>query len=424
LTAVGFSIAILSRTNALMTFLGYLGFLILQRRLHWRGGLNIVIDLIPLVVAGLVWAGIFADAPFQGGLVQKIFLKDLYTAFTTKLFLPFLWSRITALALWAGYLGAILLPVTFWLFIRSAPKWKGGEEARIEPRQARLIWLVLLPLLLVTAAVLMYAEPRNLVIPNTITEYGLGVKGDILPGARRLLGADFFSILKLFICVGGMLLGLGAMGRVLEKVDSRGGRGLLWWLAISTAVFPLLTDIFSDRYLLPLLPLLFVLITGGADSGKRMPRWLWVFPIALVAGTGLLANEYFGWNTARWKAIPLPEGHIAKPFDGEYTDVDGGLEYTAFRYYSDAEFMKGIEVRLGGEEELSPDELPGMYPWYVYSLFLPKEYDIIVREDAGHPPIAAGPVFEGEWDMVRRVEYRPFPWASPRGIAAYSRKVD
>ena len=421
LASIGFIIAILSRTNALVTYIAFLIYIIINFRSLKPKVLTWVVHLLPLLVFIIfqVWLTLTDSLPFQAWLVPRISAQNLKVALTSAAFFPFAWERIILLAKMAGYFGAIFLPLTLWIFMRSSPKWRGGDENRIEPKQARLIWLVLLPILLFTAWMLMSGDPKAIFLPGTVTEYGMSYKPDLLPGSGKVLSDDFFNISKLFFCIGGILLILAMMGRVLLGNGAVRGRGFLLAMLISTAIFPLLSGIFSDRYLIPLLPIVVIFIAGGMDVRFAVPKWVWIFPALLIIGSGLLANEYFGWTTAVWKTNPSPYCFIDQQ---PAADIEAGFEYTALRYYDDERFTAGVQLRIeyGQKGELLPEEEPGAYPFIDWA-FPPCEYDIVVREEYGDTPYKVKQS-DVEWEIVRRVEYRPFPWSKPRTIAAYARK--
>lgn len=423
LSSIGFIIAILSRTNALVTYLAFLLYVIINYRKLKPKVLTWCICLLPLIVFIIfsAWLQFTDSLPKHAWLVPRHTAHDLKNALTSMAFFPFIWARVIAVVQWAGYFGAILLPVTLWIFIRSSPKWRGGEGNKIGFKQAKLIWLILLPLLLLTAILLISGDSKLILTPNTITEYGMGFKPDLLPGPDKVLGDDFFNYLKFFICIGGILLWVAAMGRVLIGADLRNSGLFLWFMLVSTAIFPLLTFIFSDRYLVPLFPLLFILFAGSLDRDKPLPRWSWVFPIVLIIGSGLLANEFFGWTTAIWKANPAPLSCIDRESAAETPDIEAGLAYTVLRYYDDSKYLAGTKLRVAYElrGELPPEDEPGAYPPYIYWGYLPRDYDIVVREEDGDVPVKVKQV-DAEWEIIRRAEYKPFPWSKPRSLAAYA----
>src|SRR5207244_2431330 len=88
----------------------------------------------------------------------------------------------------------------------------------------------------------------------------------------------------------------------------------------ATSIVPLF-----DRYLLPLLPMLAVILVPP-DRGERVGRRTWVaaalalFALAAYAIAG--THDYLAWNRARWEAL----GQLAG--DGVAANrIDGGLEF-------------------------------------------------------------------------------------------------
>ena len=429
LASIGFAIAILNRTNSLLTFLAYLGYVIFHRKKFRPKPIDWVVHIIPLVTftAFQVWLKISGSDPYYLGIfVSSVFLKNLYTALTSREILPFTLDRITSLAKWAGYLGVFLLPLTIWLFSISWGRWRGSDANRMEPRAARMVWFVLAPMLVIVTLILVSLPGSEAIPPNTITEYGMGVKSIILPGVQPIFGQDFFTILQLIIIAGGVLLCLGAIGRTLEGISSGPGGSLVWWLLISTALFPLSTHDFSDRYLIPIFPLLFILLADGVESKWKLPRWVWLFPAALVVAVGLLANEYFGWNNARWKAVNDITTKGIVQLDGLVDEsrrgplIDAGLEYTAFRYYDDAKFLENYKAvwEAGGDPYWVHGDGSHFMMGYLIWWNLPKQYDYVVREEGGPLLVLPGEL-QAPGEIVGSSSYKPFPWSKPKEMVVY-----
>jgi hypothetical protein len=290
-----------------------------------------------------------------------------------------------------------------------------------------MIWLLLVPMFFLFIIVLVSYPSSHIVIPNTITEHGFGVKWAVLVDAKPLFGSDFANIFRAFLVVGGIIMGLGVIGRVLKGAPTGWGRSYVWWMLVASAVFPLVSDFFSDRYLIPLLPLLFILLIEGLDSKVRLPRLVWVLPVVFIIACGFLANEYFAWNTARWKAIDDAErnGHFeltgVLDIERQGVLIDGGLEFTAFRYYNNDKFMERFRAmweRAG--EPVPPEEREefGYAPDYFTWWNLPKEYDFIVREEV-EPGGVLYPDGINPWVIYGRAEYKPFPWSKAEALVVY-----
>ena len=427
LASTGFVIGILSRTNALLTFIAYFVFLLSCRRTNGFKPLTWLYLVAPFIVLGFfhLWLAVAGANPYQAVLVQKIFLKDLYTSFTSSQFLPFVWGRIVSLAKWCGYFGVLLVPVSIWIMNRTKNLWRGGEEGRLERRSAFIIWFLLLPALIGMTLILVSLLPKGVMLPNTITSYGMGVKNVILPGAEQVLSAEFFQYAKSIIVIGGILLGLAVIGKVHEGKSDRGSNRFLWWMLIATSLFPLLTDIFSDRYLIPIFPILFAMFLGRRKAIPKLPGWVWVFPISLIFSTGLLAYEYFGWNTAKWEVVYAAdergEFELSSLLDEERAGalIDGGLEFTAFRYYSDEKFMDMIETQSHEGIKNRDTQITAVFlPGYSYWWNLPLQFDYYVRPP-GFMPLDDEDPQVSIFRLVEEKSYRPFPWSDLKSLHLY-----
>ncbi len=429
LASVGFIIAILNRTNALLTSLAFIGFVILHRKRLKPGTVDWIIHLLPVATfAGFqLWLKLSGSEPYYLGVfVESMFVRYLFKSLTSADIIPFLLDKIASPAKWAGYFGVILLPLTLWIVIRSWHRWGGRKADKLEPRAGRLLWFILVPALIITTLILIGYPPIAIILPNTITPYGLGVKNVILPGAAPLFNTDFYTIAQLLLVIGGILFWLGATGRLIEGIGPNRGRQFIWWMLISTAVFPWLTQVFSDRYLIVLLPLVFVLLAQGTAGRGRMPRWIWAFPLILLCGIGLLANEYFGWNTARWRAVANSEVYPQLEAIGLVDSnrigpiVEGGFEYSGFRYYNNEKFLEHYKIlwEQGLQDEAWQEEESEDIPDYVTWWNLPRQFEYMVREQI--PPLPAKyQVTAFPWLDVGHAEYRPFPWSKPRRLVVY-----
>jgi len=104
-------------------------------------------------------------------------------------------------------------------------------------------------------------------------------------------------------------------------------------------VGPFLVTDYFDRYLLYVLPFLFVL--WARWSLPATARWQQALAVAWIVGAIVLSavatRDYFSWNRARWDAIRLAERLGASP-----ESIDGGYEYNAER-----RFEKRTEVPDG-----------------------------------------------------------------------------
>ena len=431
LTAIGFSIAVLNRVNAFISCLAFLLFVYIYSKKRRPSILEWIAHISPIIIfiAFEIWMKKSGTAPYYLSIYTKhVFMKNLYTGLATKEIIHFIPGKVALLAKWAGYFGVLLLPVTIWITRRSFPKWRGGKDAGIGRHEARLIWLVLTPAIIITTLVLVASTGIKAIIPNTITEFGLGVKGVILPGVQPLFGENFFTILQILLIIGGIMLGLSTVGRVLEGKGSNDDGIFAWWMIVSTALFPLLAHDFSDRYLIPIFPLIFILLVQGGQSKKYMPRWAWIYPIVLLISVGLLAAEYFGWNTARWKAIESAiadgeidlKGWVDKEWKGPF--VDGGLEFDTFRYFNNRKYLEYYKEpwERGGSPPTTAEQM-GLPPVPGYTIWwnLPKHYDYIVREEFGAFPMTPAEEASTIGERVGSASYRPYPWSKPKTLVVY-----
>jgi len=101
-------------------------------------------------------------------------------------------------------------------------------------------------------------------------------------------------------------------------------------VVVAANVGPFLVTDYFDRYLLYVLPFLFVLwARWGAPATARWPQALaaaWI--VGAIALSAVATRDYFSWNRARWDAISMAERLGANP-----DAIDGGYEYNADRRF-------------------------------------------------------------------------------------------
>lgn len=277
----------------------------------------------------------------RGWLVRAGHLPDLYDQNLADLrsslaqpLVVLLGRGADRIALSLGYIGAFLLPL---LLVtegrrRAAPafsfpvRWSAGLLAvgwavlRLRPSSGffpfcpNVVW--------------------NLGVgPPTLSDaYILGLRG--APAAPPWLA----TMLPAVMLAGGTLLAVRLAGVLVAEVADGTllrGEGTLVFLGslVAASVVPLLPGtIFMDRYLLPAVPFVGVLL--GATCRLRRPYpparvvaaaavWLLLATLG-VGGT----RDYYAWNEARWRALGDLEREGVPP-----TAIDGGFEYNGWTCY-------------------------------------------------------------------------------------------
>ncbi|MBW8331601.1 MAG: glycosyltransferase family 39 protein [Prolixibacteraceae bacterium] len=92
-------------------------------------------------------------------------------------------------------------------------------------------------------------------------------------------------------------------------------------------VFVLINPIFFDRYILPCIPAVFIIVLPVRPLFTRINRiafgvLLSVYVIFSIAGT----HDYMGWNRARWEAI----NYLTDEKKIDRHKIDGGFEFNAW----------------------------------------------------------------------------------------------
>jgi hypothetical protein len=101
-------------------------------------------------------------------------------------------------------------------------------------------------------------------------------------------------------------------------------------VAIVAYLGPFIATDYLDRYLLFVLPFVFVAwARAWPGSSPAWSRSLGLAWIAAAIGLGAVATrDYFAWNRARWDAIRL-----AEKLGGTPETIDGGFEYNGYRRF-------------------------------------------------------------------------------------------
>ncbi|HVU56173.1 MAG TPA: glycosyltransferase family 39 protein [Puia sp.] len=156
----------------------------------------------------------------------------------------------------------------------------------------------------------------------------------------RPLPAIVWQLLCLTGIIGGGVL-LWAMIHSIRNVQ-RNDRPALWFLLLFTVVYCLvmLAGGSYDRYLIPLIPALSVLLlTGLAEQDNKAPvvkrtfgRYAAIFFLLVgawfsIAGTA----NYLSWNRARWDGLSFLTYEAGIP----PSRIDGGFEFNGYYNYND-----------------------------------------------------------------------------------------
>jgi 4-amino-4-deoxy-L-arabinose transferase-like glycosyltransferase len=95
-------------------------------------------------------------------------------------------------------------------------------------------------------------------------------------------------------------------------------------------IFICITESFFDRYWLPLLPPILVLLAYKHESIKRTLALSAVFIISTGLFSVLATKDYFMWNKCKWQLINRVTNAGTDP-----RHVNGGFEYLAFNFYDE-----------------------------------------------------------------------------------------
>jgi hypothetical protein len=236
------------------------------------------------------------------------------------------------------YLGLFLSPVGL---CSLAGAWK-EQRKKIVPIFGLSIWAFLL------ATVLYRSKGAFMPIcGNVLTEAGIG--------PRLLRDTEFLNInfspafpdvfWQITTCLS--LLGAAALVTLVaviiinlilkarQSVLSDGEITAAFLLLSAIIYLPpvLLTGVFFDRYLIPIIPLLAIAIPSALQPAGGFNLRLCSLPALILFVSALLAvggtRDYLAWNRLRWQATDnlMANDHI-KP-----SEIDGGFEFNGFYLY-------------------------------------------------------------------------------------------
>jgi 4-amino-4-deoxy-L-arabinose transferase-like glycosyltransferase len=296
----------------------------LAARLCQKGGRfrNVAVAAAPLAVATVLylaflrWLESGQGLPATFGGFAKLFSRVGEPGFYFSLL-----QRPGVLLL---YFGIFLLPVS--LAIRR-PHISGRWMKAV-------IWVALAVFLAGAVA----AWPK-LPWGNVLYNFGLGPKllkdGQFFFNVRPVLSATILTGIKLICFAGGALLLIRGIPQVIGKLKPGALRKPEAVFATTNLLlyggFLLLDKYFFDRYFLPLLPFVLLLILP-ARAQKAIPQRLplRIAAIAVAASLAIFSvmatHDYLAWNRARWAALH----YLTVEKNISPSRIDGGFEFNGW----------------------------------------------------------------------------------------------
>jgi hypothetical protein len=120
-----------------------------------------------------------------------------------------------------------------------------------------------------------------------------------------------------------------AIGEIVASRAAADPMSVFLVAAIVASLVPFVMTDYFERYLLVVLPFLFVLWarSGPAARGAwRIAGATWIAAAILLSA--IATRDYFAWNRARWDAI-----RMAERLGANEDAIDGGYEYNAFKRF-------------------------------------------------------------------------------------------
>jgi 4-amino-4-deoxy-L-arabinose transferase-like glycosyltransferase len=294
-------------------------YLLLARRLSPR---RLALVLVPVIVLGLylVWQQSQPPAPalllYTGGASGQ-------SENGSPAFGPGVWFFRTLLLL--PTLGLWMLPLASAVFWRRLPiGWASGGAAlgalmvityRGVPSSTMYMPLDYTASVLYSSGFFIFTEPSS-VPPPILTPAAWGVISILMIGTTAWMLA-------------GLGAAFGAKVRALLTRRSPGPRDFVYIFGVGAGLATFFGLQIYDRYFLPLLPCLIIVLLRRMAGGAR---WRWAVAgaiLVVVGGFSLLAQADFADRaTARWTA-----GNEVLSRGITYSDLAAGYEWNGMHYY-------------------------------------------------------------------------------------------
>lgn len=341
---------------------------------------RLVFALTPLVICLLVVLA-FPEWMRQTGRMPSNynnvfgFIKDSAAHGTLVLVL---FRNIAALLTYFGLFSAPLLLLT-------NPKDKGA----VGPRRWGPI-IVSVVLLAISVSRMIYLRSLMPISENMLNREGIGglnLRDTLILHHQDVppLPQAFWAAVTAIALFGQFVLVRRAAGYLISVWDRRGDFAiarndsgpLLALVTVAVYCAPIVLITMYERYLTPLLPLIFywIIATGKPNIGGVLaPALAGATLIATIGFAVLATHDYLAWNRARWDAATqLEQSHQA-----DYTTLDGGFEYNGFRGFDPNYTSPPGKSRWWVRDDqyiISFGLLDGYSPVarYPYSIFLPPE---------------------------------------------------
>jgi hypothetical protein len=120
-----------------------------------------------------------------------------------------------------------------------------------------------------------------------------------------------------------------ALGEIVRQRASADPMAVFLVAAIVASLAPFVMTDYFERYLLMVLPFLFVLWARWGPPARgawRIMGGAWIAAAILLSA--IATRDYFEWNRARWDAI-----RMAEKLGANEETIDGGYEYNAFKRF-------------------------------------------------------------------------------------------
>ena len=289
--------------------------------------------------------------PFIILLVVYLFLQqyNLVPGEVGARFLPNDWSyfKHISINLWHFLLlfSLFILPVTLALFFKNLSLFKN------------IRFYSFIILFFILGIIAFYSHNLFPGLGNIISMYGLGPSNLVMQGSLEVWGAEIVYVILNII----LILNLPILFFILfrdKKIFKNKDINFVYIFFI--VYFLLLLPIFSfDRYLLMLLPILFLYLAKILQKYNYSKFIIILITLVFAAYSIIGTNNYLAWNKVRWEI-----GQKLLVQGVEASNIEGGYEWNGLYLYGHTE-------KLG-------DFTPLWAPWYVKKLTPGHQMDYII----------------------------------------------
>jgi hypothetical protein len=327
----------------------------------WRGWFAIWACIVGLVLSLLILT-IPEFQTARGGEVQKEVVS--FWAGHAMSYKSVLLDRLKLVFGIFQHLGFALLPIAL-----IARLDRSAIEQKMEKRNANW-WYVIGGTMFLAMTLALYASRSELFpyLGNSVTAEGFGPRIDTIALTNgHQMSHAWRMTLSVIGSIGGLtLIWVLSRSAKVRGIDWRAPSTLIGILGLAHLGLVLLNPNFFDRYLVPLLPFLFIWLAPLIKDAPKKSRVIgWVLVCAFFIWSIWGTVDYLGWTKSKWDLATELTGKYKVPA----SEISAGYEPDGFYNFKN-EFYVNRQANY----------FPNAWPWWNQSLILKIDPKYVVVE--------------------------------------------